>query len=164
MNTSTSSPALRDGQHDFDFIFGSWNVHHRRLVRPLTGSNEWYEFDGTSVQRPVWGGKANLEEQDLHSPLGRFEGLALRLYDQELRQWSIYWGTVKDGLTTVPMIGSFTDGVGEFLDREIFEGTPIMCRYLWSHSSPSQARWEQAFSTDDGITWETNWTMDFTRA
>ena len=26
------------------------------------------------------------------------------------------------------------------------------------------ARWEQAFSTDDGQTWETNWVADFTRA
>jgi hypothetical protein len=29
--------------------------------------------------------------------------------------------------------------------------------------SDESANWEQAFSTDDGKTWETNWTMDETR-
>lgn len=32
---------LRDGQHDFDFNFGTWKTRIRRLRHPLTGSSEW---------------------------------------------------------------------------------------------------------------------------
>ena len=44
----------RDGQHDFDFELGSWNIHLKKLLHPLTGSTTWVEFDGTSVTRKVW--------------------------------------------------------------------------------------------------------------
>jgi hypothetical protein len=50
----------RDGQHDFDFEFGSWKAHIRRLRNPLTGSSDWVEYEGTSVvqrfgtARPTW--------------------------------------------------------------------------------------------------------------
>jgi len=37
-------PALRDGQHDFDFLLGTWKYHLSRLVDPLTGSTKWVEF------------------------------------------------------------------------------------------------------------------------
>jgi hypothetical protein len=30
--------------------------------------------------------------------------------------------------------------------------------------SNENPRWDQAFSKDQGRTWETNWTMDFVRA
>jgi hypothetical protein len=36
-------------------------------------------------------------------------------------------------------------------------------RYRWSDISATTARWEQAFSTDKGETWETNWIMRSTR-
>jgi hypothetical protein len=29
--------------------------------------------------------------------------------------------------------------------------------------TPTTCRWEQAFSTDGGATWETNWIAEFTR-
>jgi len=159
-----TSTGHRDGQRDFDFLFGAWTVHHRRIKHPLSGSSEWYEFDGTSVERPIWGGRANLEEQDLDSPLGFFQGLALRLYDEKAAKWSIYWGTAADGLTTIPVVGSFTaSGVGEFFSHEEYESKNIIVRFLWSHESIDRCRWEQAFSVDGGTTWESNWTMDFRR-
>jgi hypothetical protein len=52
----------RDGQHDFDFELGTWKIHLKRLQHPLTGSTTWVEFDGTSVTRKVWDGRAQLEE------------------------------------------------------------------------------------------------------
>ena len=39
------------GVHDFDFLFGDWQVHHRRLKERLAGSTEWIEFDGTQSTR-----------------------------------------------------------------------------------------------------------------
>jgi hypothetical protein len=154
----------RDGQRDFDFLMGTWNVHNRRLDRPLSGSESWYEFGGILRASPVWGGNANLDEVDFDSPLGRIEGLTLRLYDEKTREWKLYWGTRSRGLIPLPNVGAFDEhGVGEFFCREDFEGRPIVCRYRWGDVTPESCRWEQAFSVDDGATWEVNWTMQFTR-
>ncbi len=155
----------RDCSRDFDFLFGIWRVRHRRLRRPLSDSDEWYEFDSEYKAVPIWGGKANLDEFAGESPLGRFEGLTLRLYDTASQTWSLYWATAKNGLTVTPNVGTFTDeGVGEFFSDELFDGKPIRCRYRWIQQYESGCRWEQAFSADGGRRWETNWTMDFTRA
>ena len=54
--------AQRDGQHDFDFEIGTWKTHLRRLQRPLSGSTNWVEYDGTSVVSKVMDGRANLVE------------------------------------------------------------------------------------------------------
>lgn len=158
------APIRRDGERDFDFFFGSWRGHHRRLKNPLTGSTEWYEFEGICTARPVFGGKANFDEAALESPLGRIEGFTLRLYDPQTHLWSLYWGTMKNGLTLPPTVGAFNDdGVGEFFNEEEFDGKHIICRYRWCDITPQSCRWEQAFSVDDGATWETNWTMDWVR-
>lgn len=155
-----------DGQRDFDFFFGNWDVRCRRLRHPLTGSNEWYDFDGKAVARPVWGGLGNFDEVVFNSPLGTIHGATFRLYDPKTREWSIYWATAERGLVTIPTVGRFnSEGFGEFFDREVFEGKDIICRYRWTHGDdPNACRWEQAFSPDDGQTWETNWIMDFTRS
>jgi len=60
-------------------------------------------------------------------------------------------------------VGAFKDGIGEFYDQERFEGRSIYVRFLWSGITPTSARWEQAYSDDGGKTWETNWSMAFTR-
>jgi hypothetical protein len=39
----------------------------------------------------------------------------------------------------------------------------VRVRFVWSGVSATGARREQAFSLDDGETWLTHWTMDFTR-
>lgn len=154
----------RDGQADFDFIIGSWNVHNRRLRQPLTGSDSWYEFEATSVARKVWGGLANMDEFDGKAPSGRIRGMTLRLYDPKARQWSLYWSNAANGTLDTPMVGEFKDGRGEFYDQETFQGRSIYVRFIWSGITPSSCRWEQAFSADGGRTWETNWIMEFTRA
>ena len=62
----------RDGQHDFDFEIGAWKTHLRRLLRPLTGSTTWVEYEGTTVVRKVWNGRANLVELKAAGPAGQF--------------------------------------------------------------------------------------------
>lgn len=153
-----------DGQHDFDFIFGNWKIHNRRLLDPLTGSGTWVEFDGTSVARPVWDGKANVDEYQAESPSGHIEGLTVRTYNVKTQQWSIYWASQANGTFGLPaMTGEFKNGRGEFYNQEYFNGRSIFVRFLWTVSSADACRWEQAFSGDGGKTWETNWTMAMTR-
>src|SRR5438034_11603384 len=40
---------VRDGTHDFDFEIGKWHTHVHRLLHPLTGSDVWADYEGTSV-------------------------------------------------------------------------------------------------------------------
>lgn len=155
---------LRDGAHDFDFLHGTWRIHNRRLRRPLSGSCEWYEFEGRAVERPLWDGQGNLEEYEATLPDGTpIRGLALRLYDPVARRWTIHWSSSTTGRLDPAMSGTFRDGVGEFIGHEDFQGRMVLVRFLWTHSGPDAPRWEQAFSADAGRSWETNWTMDFTR-
>ncbi|HZU28014.1 MAG TPA: hypothetical protein VFA04_20965 [Bryobacteraceae bacterium] len=159
----TNSPQ-RDGQHDFDFEFGQWKAHSRRLLHPLTGSNQWVEFDGTLVARPVWGGRANMDEFEADSPTGHIEGMTVRTWNPKSHQWSIYWANQASGVFSLPAtVGDFRNGRGEFYDQEDYNGRNIFVRYLWLVPSPDHPRWEQAFSQDGGKTWETNWIMTYTR-
>ncbi|MGA7930158.1 MAG: hypothetical protein WCA20_29715 [Candidatus Sulfotelmatobacter sp.] len=159
----TSAAEDRDGQRDFDFLFGSWSVHNRRLLHPLTGSSTWVEFDGTAIDRPVWDGRANLEEFEADSHSGHIEGMTVRTYNTKSHQWSIYWANQSSGSFSLPAtVGQFKDGRGEFYDQEEYNGKNIFVRYTW-FSSPESPRWEQAFSADGGKTWETNWTWTLSR-
>jgi len=158
-------PAARDGQHDFDFEIGSWKIHLKRLDQRLVGCTTWTEFDGTSVTRKVWDGRANLEEFEVDSPTGHIEGLTLRLYDPQTHQWNIYWATSKSGSIGVPTIGEFKNGRGEFYDTEPSgpNGRAVLVRFIWSNITPNSAHFEQSFSDDGGKTWEVNWITDQTR-
>jgi len=63
VESATTVPQVagpRDGQHDFDFEFGEWKAKLTRLQQPLTGSTTWIEYEGTSVVRKIWDGRANL--------------------------------------------------------------------------------------------------------
>ena len=57
---STAPVPLRDGSRDFDWEIGRWTTVLRYLPEPLTGSNRWLDYRGTSEVRGVLGGRANL--------------------------------------------------------------------------------------------------------
>lgn len=152
-----------DGQRDFDFNFGTWKTHVSRLLHPLTGSTAWSEYEGISVVRKVWNGRANLLELEADGPAGHIEGLGLRLFNPQSRQWSLNWASSNDGTMNQPMIGEFKNGRGEFFDQEPFNGRAIFVRNSFSDTTLDSFRFEQAFSDDGGKTWETNWIMTFTR-
>jgi hypothetical protein len=159
----TAEAKKHDPQTDFDFFMGTWKVHNRKLKERLKGSTSWEEFDGTVVARPVWGGRANMDEYEGDSPSGHIQGMTLRLYNPKTQQWSIYWSNSAHGTLDPPMIGGFKDGRGEFYDQEFYEGKSIYVRYIWSEITANSCRWEQAFSPDGGKTWETNWIMESVR-
>jgi hypothetical protein len=156
-------PALRDGQHDFDFNIGSWKTHIRRLQHPLSRSTTWVTYDGTHIVRKIWGGKANLGELEVDGPTGHLEVLALRLYNPESHQWSLNFATSAGGTMGQAAVGEFKDGRFEFYDQETFNGRAIMVRSVWSDITPTSCHLEQAFSDDGGKTWEMNWVADDAR-
>jgi hypothetical protein len=156
-----SQPA--GGEHDFDFEFGTWKTHISRLVHPLSGSTTWVEYDGTSVVRKVWDGRANLLELEVSGPAGHIEALSLRLYNPVSRQWSLNFSNRNVGALGQPTIGEFKNGRGEFYDQESLDGRAILVRFVISEIKPDSCHFEQAFSRDGGRTWEVNWIATDTR-
>ena len=152
-----------DGQHDFDFEIGTWKTHLKRLLHPLTGSTTWVEYDGVTVVRKVWNGRANLVELEAEGPAGHFQGLNLRLYNPESHQWSLNFANSNAGALSQPTIGEFKNGHGEFYDQETLNGRAILVRFVISDITPNSCRFEQAFSDDGGKTWEVNWIATDTR-
>jgi len=150
---------------DFDFLIGHWQVHHRRLKERLANSREWIEFEGTSVVQKVMGGYGTVDDNLIELPSGTYRAAGLRAFDTKSGQWSIWWldGRMPQGPLDPPVRGSFSDGVGTFYSDETFNGRPIRVRFTWSGITPTTCHWEQAFSTDGGASWETNWVMDFKR-
>jgi hypothetical protein len=155
----------RDGQHDFDFLMGTWKVHLKQRTNPLAGPPQWVEMDGTNKSSRIWDGRANYDEFEAEGPTGHKESMTLRLYNPETRQWSLYWASSKQGVMQAPpMIGEFKNGRGEFYDGELFHDKQIYVRDVWSDITPNSCRFEQSFSQDGGKTWEANWIATFTRA
>jgi hypothetical protein len=150
---------------DFDFIIGDWRVHHRRLKERLVGCTAWVEFEGTSTARKILGGSGNIDDNLLDLPEGAYRATTLRSFDPATDLWSIWWldGRRPHQLDT-PVVGRFENGTGLFYADDTFDGLPIKVRFTWFTFAADKARWEQAFSDDDGKVWETNWTMTFTRA
>lgn len=155
--------APRDGQNDFDFEIGNWNTHISRLQHPLTGSTTWVEYHGTSVVRKIWGGRANMVELEVDSPAGHIEGISLRLYNPQSHQWSLNFANSRVGALSVPTVGEFRNGRGEFFDQEEFKGRMILVKNVWMDMTANSCRFEQSFSDDGGKTWEVNWIAVDTR-
>jgi len=153
----------RDGARDFDFEIGSWKTHVKRRVKPLTGSDTWVEYEGTSVVRALMGGSANMVELDVAGPAGRIEGVSLRLYNAEARQWSLNFASRAGGTLTPPVVGEFRNGRGEFHGSDTLGPRSILVRFVIHDITPDSCRFEQAFSEDGGKTWEVNWVATDTR-
>jgi hypothetical protein len=164
--SNASQQSGRDGQHDFDFEIGTWKTHLKlssRLGHPFTGPEAWSEYEGTSVVRQIWDGRANMVELEVDGPTGHLEGLNLRLYNPESHQWSLNFANSKGGTVSAPTVGEFSNGRGEFYDQEAINGRVMLVRNVWSDITPNSCHFEQAFSDDGGKTWEVNWVATDTR-
>lgn len=160
---NSDASKTRDGQHDFNFNIGTWNTHIKRLQHPLTGSNTWVELEGTVVVRKVWNGRAQIEEIEADGPTGHFEGLTLFLYNPQSHQWSQNFASSGGGTLSVPTVGEFKNGRGEFFDQEPFNDRTILVRVVWSNVTPNSHQFEQSFSDDGGRTWKPNFVATLTR-
>ena len=149
---------------DFDFILGDWTVRHEKLDGIFSGADTWTTFEGLSSTRTILGGFGNVEDNLLQHPAGGFRAVALRSYSVADAEWSIWWldGRNPTALDT-PVRGAFADGIGTFLAEDLLHGTPIRVRFIWD-ATGAEPTWQQAFSNDAGLSWETNWRMTFRRA
>lgn len=161
MRPMTTPPS--SGAGDFDFLMGRWTIRNRYLRERLRRSDEWLEFTSTCVARPILNGSGIQDE--FRTPFWPdFVGMSIRIFDPVAGTWTIHWADSRRGRFDPPVVGSFTRGTGVFEGRDTWDGRPIRVRFIWSRVDTPTPRWEQAFSDDGGVTWETNWVMDFARA
>ena len=156
-----------DGRGDFDFIFGRWQVHNRKLADVADpGCTEWVTFGAIAHAEPVFGGLGHIDRIWADAPPGGhpFEGLTLRQFDTQRRIWRIWWASSsRPGHLDPPVEGSWANGRGTFFCDDTLNDRPVTVRFEWTNERPSTARWEQAFSWDNGLTWHVNWIMELTR-
>jgi len=154
--------AARDGAHDFDFANGTWHTHATQVLDPFDGGSHTVIMDGTKTARPVWNGRAWLEEIEADGPNGHWEGATLFVYNAKGGQWS---QTYIDGSGEIeaPTIGTFKEGRGEFFGTSVFEGRTVLVRGVWSDITANSHHFDISYSRDGGRTWATAFKADLTR-
>ncbi|HEX6639173.1 MAG TPA: hypothetical protein VF033_16070 [Steroidobacteraceae bacterium] len=149
---------------DWQWLYGTWDVHHERLRDRLVGSSTWDEFGGKCSCAPALGGLGNVDDCLLYLPSGTYRAFAPRAFDPATRTWNIWWldGRVA-GKLDPPVRGTFAGMEGEFLGNDVHKGTPVTVRFRWHETRSARPWWDQAFSADDGKSWEINWRNYFTK-
>lgn len=157
-------PSATSSQNDFDFLEGKWKVHNRKLKARLNNSDEWAEFESELHMRKTLAGTGNVENYYAVFDSKPFEGMAIRLFNPKTKLWTIYW-VDSNGATMDehPVTGSFEKGLGKFYAKDVFNEKEIVVLYQWDTANPDHPKWSQAFSTDNGKTWEWNWEMALTK-
>jgi hypothetical protein len=155
-------PSGTSSKDDFNFLTGNWTMDNRRLKTRLNNSTEWIEYKSTSENLgPILNGIGNLDfyRTDFNQVNNtKYEGLTLRLFNPATRLWSLYWVDSNLGVLDPPVVGSFEGSVGTFYCKDTFQGKPILVVFLWDKTDPDNPLWAQAFSADNGKTWEMNLT------
>lgn len=149
-------PSATSSEHDFDYLVGTWKLRNRKLRSRLTHSTEWIAFESRVEMHQILNGLGNIDRYTEQTSGKPFEGVAVRLFDPKTRLWSIYWADGSRGSFDPPMVGSFENKVGHFFARDTYKGQPIIAVFRWDVRNPSLPIWSQAFSTDEGRTWEWN--------
>ncbi len=159
-----SSSSSQSSCNDFDFFIGTWTVQHRRLNERLVDCAEWSTFAGSTSVQKILGGLGNVDDNGLALG-GEYRAATIRSFNPKTNLWAIWWLDARNPhYLDVPVVGQFCNDVGLFYADDVLNGLPIKVRFMWTLPAPDQPRWEQAFSLDAGVTWETNWVMEFTRA
>ncbi|HEX4242410.1 MAG TPA: hypothetical protein VHZ53_13450 [Steroidobacteraceae bacterium] len=159
-------PAVRDGQHDFDFNIGVWHTHIKRILEPFASRSESVELNGTVTVRKVWDGKAELEEIEADGPKGHWEGLTLFLYNPSAHQWSQSFVNSRVGMLSASStnIGELRDGRVVLIGEDTVNGRTILVKAMWSDIKPESHQYEESFSDDGGATWVRSFIANLTRA
>ena len=157
-----SAPEARE----FDFWIGDWDVeNHNRGA----GSGEWSRT-GTAISR-VYGvvrGCALVEHwrgEALGSPPLSIEGFSVRAFDPERDAWDLVllWPIRGPAPFGTPS-GRFSDGRGDFMNRVVNgRGDTVRTRLSFSKIRTDGLQWNNAFSLDGGVTWDSTWIMQFRR-
>ncbi len=156
-------PADTSSKDDFDFYVGKWQLLNRKLKKRLSDCNEWEEFTSTQEMYKILNGLGNIDNFLANFNGEPFEGMTVRLFNPLTKLWTLYWADSNQAILQPGVTGSFLDKVAHFFTADIFEGRPILVVFRWDARDALHPVWSQAFSADDGNTWEWNWYMYFSK-
>jgi hypothetical protein len=143
---------------DFDFLVGKWVMKNKHLNARLANCKEFTEFESTVENHGGLEGMGNFDVVRRQLPDGKvYEGRTIRTFDPQTRLWRLYWMDSKGGPIDPPQIGSFNNGIGLFFAKDYQVGRPVIIVFRWDKTNPNQPVWGQAFSDDNGKTWEWNY-------
>ena len=158
-NNLVINPSATSSKTDFDFYEGKWTLHNKKLKTRLNNCTEWEEFESTQEMYRVLNGTGNIDNF-LSTINGQpFEGMTVRLFNPKTKLWSIYWADSNEGKLDPPVVGSFENKVGHFFTKDTFNNKEIIVVFQWDAREEDDPVWRQAFSNDNGKTWEWNWFM-----
>jgi hypothetical protein len=147
-------PAIRDGSHDMDFAIGNWTTEVTIIKDPFNKPDEQVHMKGTKVARPVWNGKAVLEEIEAGAGADHWQGATFFLYDSKAGQWSQNYADADTGrMEGPPSIGSYRDGNLEFYSQEFIGDRAMLVRGTWRILSADLHTYEIDRSDDGGRSW-----------
>jgi len=141
---------------DFNYLIGNWKLKNRKLKSRLTNNTEWIEFESKVEMHQILDGNGNIDKYTDTASGKPYEGVALRLFNPKTKLWSIYWADNNSGTLDPPVVGSFENKIGHFFCKDTFNGKKIIVVFRWDVRNPNLPVWSQAFSADNGKTWEWN--------
>lgn len=158
---STSPPENGTANRgDFDFLTGEWTIKIRKF--DTSGPSGNLVRDASATVHRVLDGMGSIEE--LRNGDGSMWGMGVRLLHSDDGLWADHWTSAANGVVNPPQLGTFSGGKGIFLADDMDGETPVKICAVWDQITPTSCRWYQAMSRDGGVTWETDWYMDWTRA
>jgi hypothetical protein len=136
-------------------------VHVTRLIDAGSATPRWAEYDGTHVVTPLFNGRANIGVLEIAGPMGRIEGLQLRLYDPATHQWKLSFANGSDGKVQPPSIGRFDGDRGTFFESTRIAGRDVPVRTITTRLTASTYRDVTAYSADGGRMWNPLWIASY---
>lgn len=148
---------------DFNFYEGKWKLHNKKLKIKLDNCKEWTEFESTQEMYRVLNGIGNIDNYLATFDGVPFEGMSVRLFNPKTKLWSIYWADSNEGILQPAVVGSFDNNIAHFFTKDTFNDKKILVVFRWDIRDKENPIWSQAFSDDNGKTWEWNWFMYFSK-
>jgi hypothetical protein len=159
-----NTPGGRDGSHDMDFAIGNWTTEVTIVRDPFSKPDEQIHMKGTKVARPVWNGKAVLEEIEAGSGGDHWQGATFFLYDPKTGQWSQNFADSSAGrMDGSPSFGGYRDGNLEFYSQEFVGDRAMLVRGTWKIRSADLHTYEIDRSIDGGRSWHLSFLASVSR-
>ena len=133
-------------------------MYHKRLKERLVNSHEWVHLESMDENYgPILNGIGNTDLYKAVFDGVPFEGFTIRLFNPQTKLWSLYWVASNSGVLDPPVVGSIENNIGHFFCRDTFRGIEVIVLFRWDMRDRDHPVWSQAFSPDNGKTWEWNW-------